>query len=204
MSRWLKQSTSVANLPIGPFVDETDGKTAETGLTISQTDIRLKKQGAAAWAAANSVQTATHRENGYYDITLDATDTGTLGNLYVAVNEAGALPVWHEFIVLPSNVYESLVGAQLLFVNTNAVSGTTASAIAAAVRTIVIEANTAGSATDGTYTLQQALSAILAAVAGETSNNGANLLTPDGSQTRIVATISVNNERTGMTITPSP
>lgn len=105
--RFLKQSTSV-DLPIGPFLDETDGKTAETGLTLTQPDIRLKKNGG-AWAQKNAAQTLSHEENGWYEVTLDATDTGTLGCLQVAVHESGALPVWHEFMVLPAMIYDSLV-----------------------------------------------------------------------------------------------
>lgn len=106
--RWLKQSTSV-DVPIGPFVDSSDGVTPETGLTITQSDIRIKKNGG-AWAQKNAAQTLTHEENGYYEVTLDATDTDTLGLLRLAVNESGALPVWEDFLVLPANVYESLVG----------------------------------------------------------------------------------------------
>ena len=41
---YLKQSTSVT-IMLGPFVDEDDGKTAETGLTIAQADVRLSKNG---------------------------------------------------------------------------------------------------------------------------------------------------------------
>ena len=60
--RFLKQSTSV-DVKIGPFLDETDGKTAETALTITQPDIRLAKNGG-AWAQKNAAQTLTHEENG--------------------------------------------------------------------------------------------------------------------------------------------
>ena len=42
---YLKQSTAV-DVILGPFVDEDDGKTAETGLTIAQADVRLSKNGA--------------------------------------------------------------------------------------------------------------------------------------------------------------
>lgn len=105
--RWLKQSTSV-DVPIGPFVDQTDGFTSETALTITQPDIRLKKNGG-AWAQKNAAQTLSHEENGYYEVTLDSTDTNTLGLLRLAVNESGALPVWEDFIVVPANVYDSLV-----------------------------------------------------------------------------------------------
>ncbi len=106
--RFLRQSTSV-DVPIGPFTDATDGVTAETALTITQPDIRLKKNGA-AWAQKNAAQTLLHEENGYYEVTLDATDTDTLGQLRVAVNESGAGPVWEDFTVIPPNVYDSLIG----------------------------------------------------------------------------------------------
>jgi hypothetical protein len=103
----LKQSTAV-DIGFGPFVDSTDGFTPKTALTITQPDIRLKKNGG-AWAQKNAAQTLTHEENGWYEIALDATDTNTLGVLLVAVNETGALPVFKEFLVVPANVYDSLV-----------------------------------------------------------------------------------------------
>lgn len=108
MACWLKQSTAV-DIALGPFVDATDGVTAETALTIAQADVRLKKN-AGAWAQKNQASSATHEENGWYEVNLDTTDTNTLGLLVVNVSEAGALPVWREFMVVPANVYESLVG----------------------------------------------------------------------------------------------
>ena len=108
MTQFLKQSTA-ATIKIGPFVDSTDGVTAETALTISQADIRLSKNGG-AFAQTNNATGATHDENGYYGVPLDTTDTNTLGRLRVAVNESGALPVWQDFMVVNANVYDSLIG----------------------------------------------------------------------------------------------
>lgn len=105
---WLKQSTA-ATVKIGPFLDDTDGKTAETALTISQADVRLSKNGG-NMAQKNESSSCTHDELGYYDCAIDTTDTNTLGRLQLMVTESGALPVWHEFMVLPANVYDSLVG----------------------------------------------------------------------------------------------
>ena len=105
---FLKQSTAV-DIPMGPFVDSVDGVTPETGLTITQPDIRLKKNGS-NWAQKNAAQTLSHEENGWYEVSLDATDTGTLGHLVVAIFESGALPVWREFQVVPENIYDSLIG----------------------------------------------------------------------------------------------
>jgi hypothetical protein len=115
MARWLKQSTSV-DVPIGPFLDATDGVTAETALTITQPDIRLKKNGG-NWAQKAAAQTLTHEENGNYEVTLDATDTNTLGLLRLHVSESGALPVWEDFVVVPANVWDSLFGADALQVH---------------------------------------------------------------------------------------
>lgn len=113
--RWLRQSTSV-DLPIGPFVDSTDGVTPETALTITQPDIRLKKNGA-AWAQKNAAQTLAHEENGYYEVTLDATDTNTLGVMEIFVGETGALPVFESFMVVPGNVWDSMFGTDALDVS---------------------------------------------------------------------------------------
>lgn len=104
---FLKQSTA-ADIALGPFVDSTDGVTAETALTIAQADVRVKK-GGGAWAQKNDATSATHEENGWYEVALNSTDTNTLGPLMVAVSEAGALPVYREFMVVPANVYDSLV-----------------------------------------------------------------------------------------------
>ncbi len=119
----LKQSTA-ATIKLGPFVDDADGKTAETGLTISQADIRLSKNGGDI-AQSHNAAGATHDELGYYDVPLDTTDTDTLGRLRVAVSESGALPVWQDFMVVPANVFDSLVsGSDLLDANASQLGGT--------------------------------------------------------------------------------
>ena len=45
-AEFLKQSTAVI-LKLGPFIDDTDFKTVEPSLTISQVDIQISKAGAA-------------------------------------------------------------------------------------------------------------------------------------------------------------
>ena len=103
----LKQSTAVTLL-IGPFLDDGNGKTAEDALTISQADVRLSKNGG-NMAQKGDATSCTHDELGYYTCPLSTTDTGTLGILKVMVHESGALPVWHEYTVVPAAVYDSLV-----------------------------------------------------------------------------------------------
>ncbi|CAE7345100.1 unnamed protein product, partial [Symbiodinium pilosum] len=111
----LKQSTAVT-VKLGPFVDSTNGVTAETSLTISQADVRLSKAGG-DYAQKNESSAATHDELGEYDVDLDTTDTATLGPLRVMVQESGALPVWRDFVVMPANVYDSLYSTDKLQVD---------------------------------------------------------------------------------------
>lgn len=106
---FLKQSTGSQSRIIGPFVDDTDFKTAETGLTIANTDIKLMANGAAS--ANKNSGGGTHRANGCYGVTFDATDTATVGELEVSVVMSGALPVFHKFFVLEEAVYDALFGA---------------------------------------------------------------------------------------------
>ena len=103
---FLKQSTAYT-FRHGPFIDDTDGKTAETGLTISQADVRLSKAGG-NFAQKNESSASSHDEIGYYIVVLDATDTNTCGELLVVVHEAGALPVFKTFQVLEETIYDSL------------------------------------------------------------------------------------------------
>lgn len=105
---FLRQSTASQEIAMGPFVDQTDGFTAEDGLTIAASDIKVWKSGAIVLADKNSGG-ATHISGGIYYATLDATDTNTLGSLALLVHVAGARPVRLEAVVLAAGVYDSLV-----------------------------------------------------------------------------------------------
>ena len=110
MPIYLKQSTASQEIPLGVFVDETDGFTAETALTIANTDIKLWKTGATTLANKNTGG-ATHISGGIYYAVLDGTDTDTLGPMVVFVHVSGARPVRVETVVLAANVYDSLIAA---------------------------------------------------------------------------------------------
>lgn len=109
---FIKQATT-GTLKIGPYIDDTDGKTAETGLTITQADIRLSKNGG-DFAQKTDATACTHDELGYYNCPYDATDSGTLGTLLLVSHVAGALPIRHEIMIMPANVWDSLFGADYL------------------------------------------------------------------------------------------
>lgn len=161
MSIILRQSTAGQEVPLGPFLDTTDGDSEETGLTIANTDILLWKTGGTTLASKNSGG-ATHISNGIYYAVLDATDTNTLGSMKIFVHVAGAWFCTLTCLVYPQAVYDSLIaGTDSLTVDLNAdqsaatvgtvTTATTAGLSAAAVDAIWDEvvtahttANTAG------------------------------------------------------------
>ena len=105
----LRQSTSQV-VRIGPFVDDTDFKTAEAGLTINVGDIHLSKDGA-AFADKNSGGATADGSNGWYSMTLDATDTDTVGILEIEIVVSGALPVFKTYYVVEEAVYDAIYAA---------------------------------------------------------------------------------------------
>lgn len=120
----LKQSTTVT-IKMGPFLDKTDGVTEETGLTPA---VEVSKNGG-AFAARNSATAVSHDAEGWYGVELDATDTGTLGRLQVkAQASATHLPVWHEFMVVTANFYDSVSGSDTLQADLTQMGGVAQSA----------------------------------------------------------------------------
>lgn len=123
MTIYLRQSTASQEILLGPFLDDDDGITPKTGETIANTDIKLFKAGATTFANKNSGG-ATHISGGNYYAVLDATDTNTLGSMEVIVQIADCLPVRREAVVLPANVYDSLIlGTDLLQADMQQIAG---------------------------------------------------------------------------------
>jgi hypothetical protein len=191
MAQWIKQSTA-STIKLGPFLDDTDGKTPETGLTISQADIRISKNGG-AFAQSNNTAGATHNENGYYDVPLNTTDANTLGTLRVAVSKSGALPVWQDFMVVPANVWDSMFGASTLNVNVSTMSS-------GAVDSILDDP------VEGSYTMRQLLRLMASALLGKASGGGTATITfrdLGDSKDRITATVTSNGNRTTVVLDAS-
>lgn len=107
MSQLLKQSTATI-IRVGPFLDSSDGYTVEAALSVPQGSIQVAPSGVAFRATTNTAG-ATYDTLGFYSLTLDSTDLSTLGALIIAVSTAGALPVWERYMVLPANVFDSIV-----------------------------------------------------------------------------------------------
>ncbi len=143
-SMFLRQSTAVT-LKLGPFIDDTDFKTEETALTISQADVRLSKNGG-NYAQKNDTGAATHDELGEYDVDLDATDTNTVGILIVRITETGSLPYKRTYQVVEEAVYDKMFGADAV--------GPPEALIRTTIATLASQTSftlTAGSADDDAY-----------------------------------------------------
>ena len=110
MSNYLRQSTNSQEVVLGPFVDDSDGKTPENALTIPNTDIKIWKEGATTMVNKNSGgATYITSSNGLYVAVLDSTDTNTLGKLEIHILETGALPLRREYMVISQESYDEIV-----------------------------------------------------------------------------------------------
>lgn len=120
----LRQSTASQEVKLGPFLDDDDGITEQTGLTIANTDIKLTKHGSSSEVSKNSGG-ATHVANGRYVITLDDTDTNTLGGLEIDCRPTDCLPVKKVCWVLAPAIFDAFFGsgnlpADMLAISTDA------------------------------------------------------------------------------------
>ena len=131
--RVLKQSTQVDVL-IGPLIDDGDFKSVEESVAYNATGIDvdvIKGVTKADVSLANSAGDGywRHVANGYYAVTLSTTDTGTLGRLRVTFEATGVLPCWECFVVVPANIYDSLIaGSDKLYVDAVEISSSSTAA----------------------------------------------------------------------------
>jgi hypothetical protein len=184
MSGFLKYNTS-ASIMIGEFISSADGFTAASSLNLSASNILLSKNGGVLTSKNDSASAVTDPTlGGWYRCSLNTTDTNTLGQLQLASHVSGALPVWDSWMVIPANVYDSLVS------NTDLlnISGSIL------LNTLV----------DGSYDLHSILQILAAVLAGKVSGGGTNTITfrnLSDALNRVVATVDSNGNRSAITIT---
>ena len=104
----LRYATASQEVPLGYYLDNLDGDTPETGLTIANTAIKLWKRGGSS-ILAKSAGGATHMADGVYYTTLNEDDTDTLGPLVIFSHVSGALTVKVTCCVLPPDIYDAIV-----------------------------------------------------------------------------------------------
>src|SRR5574343_1037409 len=121
--RFLRQTTAV-RITVGPFFDKTDGITPETALTVTNCKLTLMVDDddgtacnlvldAAATASGgnNDMVHVTNDDAGVYDLELTQAQTNYVGRAMLAITDAANhCPVFHEFMIVPANVYDSLFG----------------------------------------------------------------------------------------------
>lgn len=195
---FLRQSTAV-DILFGPFVDETDGKTAETGLTL---DVEVSKNGQAL-VNKNDSTTPTHDAagsvDGYYNCELDTTDTNTVGQLMVVAHASGALPVWQYYQVVEEVVYDALFASSA----TGAFTGVSVNALTTAALTDVwaTDTLTEAYAADGAAATPAQLLYMLWAGVNEFSITGTTITAKklDGSTTAMTWTLDDASSPTSRT-----
>lgn len=124
----LRQSTEI-KVRIGPFLDATDGKTPETGITLGAADQAeiLKANGIATVDISGATWAAVTGCDGWYDLTITTSYSNTLGHLTVVVqDESECLPVFGEFEVVTVNYWDSKYSTDVLQVDVTQWLGTAA------------------------------------------------------------------------------
>lgn len=117
--RFLRTNTAV-RVTVGPFFDKTDGVTPETALTVTSCKLTLMVDDGnvptlvldtspTASGGANDMVHVTGDDAGFYDLELAAANVNYLGRAMLAITDAAThCPVFHEFMIVPAMVYDSL------------------------------------------------------------------------------------------------
>lgn len=124
--RFLRTNTAI-RLTVGPFFDKTDGITPETALTVTNCKLTFMVDDGnvptlvldtnpTASGGANDMVHVTGDDAGFYDLELAAANVNYLGRAMLALTDAANhCPVFHEFMILPAVVYDSMVLGTDLF-----------------------------------------------------------------------------------------
>jgi len=111
----LRQSTEI-KVRIGPFVDVGDGFTPQTDIGNPDTNLTgvdeaelLKNNGAATVDITSNTWAAISGCDGWYDLTLSASNTDTVGLLTIVVqDDSDCLPVFCHFQVIEETVFDEI------------------------------------------------------------------------------------------------
>jgi len=147
--RFLKQNTAT-RVTVGPFFDKTDGVTPETALTVTSEKLTFVVDDAGvptlvidaaptASGGNNDMVHITNDDAGFYDLELTAAQTNYVGRAMLSLTDAANhCPVFHEFTILPANVYDSMFGSDYLQVDMTQIAGSAVSASSAQIGANVV------------------------------------------------------------------
>lgn len=138
--RFLRTNTA-ARVTVGPFFDKSDGVTPEVALTVTAIKLTFMVDDAnvptlvldtnpTASGGNNDMVHVTGDDAGFYDLELTAANTNFLGRAMLALTDAANhCPVFHEFMILPAMIYDSLVlGTDRLDANVTHIADTSQTA----------------------------------------------------------------------------
>lgn len=121
----LRQNTQI-KIKIGPAVDANDGVTPETGLALGAADQAelLKHDGAATVDISGRTFAAITGCDGWYNLTLTTSDTDTLGQMDVVIQDSSLMvPIFRPYMVVTQQYWDSKYGTDKLQVDTVEISG---------------------------------------------------------------------------------
>jgi hypothetical protein len=138
--RFLKTNTAT-RVTVGPFLDVTDAKTPEVALTATNEHLTLVVDdggvptlvldaNATASAGNNDMVHVTNDDAGYYDLELTAAQLNYVGRAVLGINYVtDHLPVFHEFMILSAQAYDSLFGTGNLSADVKAINAVATSSV---------------------------------------------------------------------------
>ncbi len=117
--RFLRQNTAV-HISVGPFYDVGDAVTPEEALTVTNftayfitedDDNTVTTSATLTITASAGSNDMVHRAGAVYDLELTAAQTNFTGRAMLHIYDTSdVLPVFHEFMIMPQAVYDSLFG----------------------------------------------------------------------------------------------
>ena len=177
--RCLREDTQV-KVKIGPVVDPTDGVTPVTTLSLSTADEAelFKHDAAAVTDISGATFAAITGADGWYNLTLTTSHTDTAGQLDVVINDDDVcLPVFAHFMVMPTQVWDSLFSTDKLQVDAVEISSdATAAANLEESATGIVVCNT----TSGTNTTTTTDSSGIAGYSTDDFYNGRTIVFVSG------------------------
>jgi hypothetical protein len=133
---YVLKTNTATRIPVGPLVDPTDGKTAETALTVTDLSVQLYKMvndgGAVvrtqfaptASGGDNDMVLVTSSTDGMYDLELTGTQLNFLGNARVTFYDVdGFLVHWIDLHVVSAAYFDWMYGSTIPAVNMTQISG---------------------------------------------------------------------------------
>lgn len=161
--RYLRTNTAT-RVTVGPFIG-TDGLTPKTSLTVTNCKLTMSVDDGGvptlvldtnptASGGSNDMVHITGDDAGFYDLELAAANVNYVGRAILSLQDsANHAPVFHEFMILPAKVYDSLMlGTDNLEVDLIQVNGSTShvTKLIAALRMLSLESGTlqSGSTTE--------------------------------------------------------